>query len=104
MITTINTSNYKRVESINLNGLTFTSSYNHNYFYDKNNDELILEEADDYQTCFYYRVNINENLEVSTDYIGYTDDQYGFGIFDDDYEGYPYRNENNFVEFNSNNK
>ncbi len=98
MKTTINTSNYKRVESINLKGLTFTSSYNHNYYYDKNNDDLILEETDDYQTCFYYRVNINEDLEVRTDYLGYTEDEFGFGIFDDDYDGYPCRNENNVVE------
>lgn len=102
MKTTINTSNYKRVTSINLKGLTFTSSYNHNYFYN-NNDDLILEETDDYQTCFYYRVNINEDLEVRTDYIGYTEDKFGFGIFDDDYEGHPCRNENNVVELDSNN-
>lgn len=103
MITTINISNYKRVKSINLKGLTFTSSYNHNYFYDKDNDDLIFEITDDNQTCFYYRVNINEDLEVRTDYIGYTEDKFGFGIFDDEYEGCPCRNENNVVELNSDN-
>lgn len=102
MFTQINTSDYNRVASIILYGIEFTSSYNHNYFYNKNTDDLILEEANDDQTCYYYRVEENGHLVVEN-YLGFTDDQYGFGIFDNDYEGYPERDEHNIIILDSNN-
>ena len=100
MVTKINTSDYNRVASIILFGVEFSSSYNHNYFYNKNTGDLILEAANDDQTCFYYRVEENSHSFVKK-YLGFTEDQYGFGIFDDDYEGNPVRNENGVIELNS---
>lgn len=99
MITKINTSDYNHVKIITLNGVEFSSSYNHNYFYNKNNGDLILEETDDDQNCYYYRLEKKEDKFVSN-YLGFTQDQYGFGIFDMDYEGFPYRSEHNIVELN----
>lgn len=100
MVTQINTSNYKHVASIILFGVEFSSSYNHNYYYNKNTGDLILEEANDYQTCDYYRVEENGYSFVKK-YLGFADDQYGFGIFNNEYEGCPSRNENGVVELNS---
>lgn len=102
MLTQINTSNYNRVISITLYGTVFKSSYNHNYFYNKNTGDLILEEADDYQTCYYYRIEEN-NASINEKYLGLATDSYGFGIFDIDYEGYPERNEDNIIVLDSNN-
>lgn len=100
MITQINTSDYNHIGSILLYGVEFVSSYNHNYYYNKNTDDLILEESNDDQTCYYYRVEENEHSFIKN-YLGLTDDQYGFGIFDDDYEGCPFRNENGVIELDS---
>ena len=99
MITKINTSDYKRVESIMLHGVEFSSSYNHNYYHNENTGDLILEEANDVQTCYYYRVEVNGYSFVKN-YLGFTDDQYGYGIFDKDYEGFPYKSEHYIVELN----
>lgn len=102
MLTQINTSDYNRVTSINLHGTVFKSSYNHNYYYNKNTGDLILEAANDDQTCFYYRVEENGHSVVKN-YLGFTEDQYGFGIFDKNYEGYPERDEHNIIVLDSNN-
>lgn len=96
MITEINTSEYEHIETMTLNGIEFSSTYNHNYFYNKHNGELILVESDDDQTCNYYRIR-KVGRDFFSHYIGFSEDQYGFGIFDDNYKGYPYRN-NNIVE------
>lgn len=101
MITKINTSEYNHIQSMVIQGVEFTSSYNHNYYYNENTGDLILEEANDDQTCYYYRVEVN-GYSFENNYLGYTEDQYGFGIFDVDYEGYPNRNEYNVVELDSN--
>lgn len=100
MITQINTSEYQHVQSIVLYGVEFSSSYNHNYYYNENTCDLILEEANDDQTCYYYRVEVNGYSFVNN-YLGFTDDQYGYGIFDVDYDGYPVRNENGVIELDS---
>lgn len=100
MVTQINTSGYNRVASIILFGVEFSSSYNHNYYHNKDTGDLILEEANDDQTCYYYRVEEN-GYSFIKNYLGFTDDQYGFGIFDEDYEGCPSRNENGVVELDS---
>ena len=89
---------YNHVISIIIYGVEFLSSYNHNYYYNKNTGDLILEETNDDQTCYYYRVEVNGYSFVKN-YLGFTDDQYG--IFDDDYEGYPSRNENGVIELDS---
>ena len=100
MKTKLNTSEYSRIESIVINGVRFTSSYNHNYYYNKLNEDLILEEANDCQTCYYYRVE-NNGYSYQTMYLGLTDDEFGEGIFDKDYSGYPYRNENGEIELDN---
>jgi hypothetical protein len=100
MVTQINTSEYQHIASIILYGVEFTSSYNHNYYYNNNTSDLILEEANDDQTCYYYRVEVNGYSFVKN-YLGFTDDQYGYGIFDVDYEGCPSRNENGVIELDS---
>lgn len=100
MVTQINTSDYTHVDSIILFSVEFSSSYNHNYYYNNNTGDLILEEANDDQTCYYYRVKEN-GYSFIENYLGFTDDQYGFGIFDEDYEGCPSRNENGVVELDS---
>lgn len=100
MISQINASEYQHIQSIALYGVEFESSYNHNYYYNNNTCDLILEEANDDQTCYYYRIEVNGYSFVKN-YLGFTDDQYGYGIFDVDYEGYPTRNENGVVELDS---
>ncbi len=97
MKTLLNTSDYSRVESIVIYGVTFISIYNHNYYYNKSNEDVILEECDDDQTCYYYRIEQKGHSFVKT-YLGLTEDNYGYGIFDEDYEGYPYRNDNGEIE------
>ena len=97
MKTKLNTANYRHVESIIINKIEFASSYNHNYYYNSQNEDLILETTDDYQTSYYYRIENNGHSFVKN-YIGLSEDQYGAGIFDRDYEGYPYRNENGEIE------
>lgn len=100
MVTQINTSGYQHVKSIVLNGVEFSSSYNHNYYHNENTCDLILEEADDDQTCYYHRVEEN-NSSINEIYLGLTTDEYGYGIFDVDYDGYPVRNENGVIELDS---
>lgn len=99
--TEINTSLYIRVPSITICGTELKSCYNHNYFYNKNTGDLILEESDDDQTCYYYRIEEN-NTSIDKRYLGCTTDQYGFGIFDMDYEGFPIRDEHNIIVLVSN--
>jgi hypothetical protein len=100
MVTQINTSDYNRVVSISLYGVEFVSSYNHNYYYNNNTEDLILEAANDDQTCYYYRVEENGHSFVKN-YLGFTEDQYGFGVFDNEYDGYPGRNENGVIELDT---
>lgn len=100
MKTLLKTSDYSRVESIVICGVTFNSTYNHNYYYNKSTEDIILEETNDDQTCYYYRVEVNGYSFVKN-YLGFTDDQYGYGIFDVDYEGYPYRNNNGEIELDN---
>lgn len=99
--TEINTSLYTRVSSITICGTELKSCYNHNYFYNKNTGDLILEESDGDQTCLYYRIE-ETNTSINNKYLGLTTDQYGFGIFDMDYEGYPKRDERNIIVLDSN--
>lgn len=100
MKTLLKTSDYSRVESIVIYGVTFNSTYNHNFYYNKSTEDIILEETNDDQTCYYYRVEINGYSFVEN-YLGFTDDQYGCGIFDEDYDGYPYRNNNGEIELDN---
>ena len=93
MYTQLNTSNYRRVNSIIINGIEFISSYNHNYYYNSQDEDLILETTDDDTTCHYYRIE-NNGYSFVKNYLGLTTDVYGFGIFDNDYDGFPYKNEN----------
>lgn len=89
--TEINTSLYTRVPSITICGTELKSCYNHNYFYNKNTGDLILEE-----TKFYYRIEEN-NTSFNKKYLGRTIDRWGHGIFDKEYEGYPKRDERNII-------
>lgn len=98
MITKIHTSEYEHIKTMIFNNVEISSSYNHNYFYNKYNRDLILEEANDEQTCYYYRIKYVENEFFST-YLGMSEDPCGLGIFDANYEGIPFRN-HNIVELN----
>ena len=97
MKTKLNTSEYSRVDSMIIYGVVFESTYNHNYYYNKSTEDVILEVSDDDQTCSYYRV-LEDGHSFKKNYLGITEDEYGFGIFDKDYEGCPSRNENGEVE------
>ena len=97
MKTKINATDYSQVDSMVIYGVVFESTYNHNYYYNKSTEDVILEESDDDQTCYYYRVLIDGH-SFKKNYLGLTEDECGFGIFDKDYEGYPYRNENGEIE------
>lgn len=84
MKTKINVRNFKHVETIEKFGRTFKSFYCYNYYYDEQNDILILSESDDDMGHAYYIVD-----EIGITFIGC-----GFGvysIFDDesDYDGEP---------------
>ena len=96
----LKTTDYSRVESIVVLGVTFNSTYNHNYYYNKSNEDIILEVSDDDQTCYYYRIEQMGHSFVKT-YLGLTGDKYGYGIFDENYEGYPYRNDNGEIELDN---
>lgn len=101
MITKINTSEYEHIhQSIALYGVEFSSSLNHNYYYNNNTRDLILEESNGDQTCYYYRVEVRGYM-FDENYLGFTDDPYGYGIFDVDYDGYPVRDENYVIELDS---
>ena len=100
MKTLLNISDYSHVDSIIINLVRFTSSYNNNYFYNKLNEDLILEKSDDEQTCYYYRIEDDGHSFVKT-YLGLTEDRYGRGIFDEDYDGYPYRNDNGEIKLDN---
>jgi hypothetical protein len=58
----------------------YESSYNHNYYFSAELDDLILETCNDCDEYVYDRVTPN-----GLDPLGYTYDV--FGIFDADYEG-----------------
>lgn len=93
MYTRFNTTNYRRVGSIILNEIEFVSSYNHNYYYNSQTEDLILETTDDDITCYYYKIEFDEQSFVKN-YLGLTTDALGYGIFDDNYDGFPYKKEN----------
>lgn len=97
----IDTSEYEHVhQSIALYGVEFEPSLNHNYYYNNNTRDLILEKAIDVQTRYYYRIDINGYI-FDEYYLGFTKDQYGYGMFDVDYNGYPIRDENNIIELDT---
>lgn len=76
----VNPSLYHHVKMINRYNHCYESSYNHNYYFSVELDDLILETCNDCDEYVYDRVTRN-GLEP----LGYT---YGvFGIFDADYEG-----------------
>ena len=92
MKTKINVRNFKRVESIEKFGRTFKSFYCYNYYYDEQNDILILSECDDDMGHAYFIVD-----EIGITFIGC-----GFGVYsifddEDDYDGEPPM-ENGMVE------
>ena len=58
---------------------------------------IILEECDDDNTFYYYNVDPNTG---NTEYYGLVDSI--SGIFDDDYDGFPYINDEGIIELNSN--
>lgn len=96
----INTSEYQHFKSITFYGIKFLSSYNHNYYCNETRDDLILETADDGTTCYYYRIEIKDN-SITQNYLGLTNDQFGYGIFDKYYTGDPAQDETGVIELDS---
>lgn len=93
MVTTINTRDFSHVSEVFYNNKTHRSVYNHNY-YVSTNGEIILEECDD-DSCFSYYVIDNNSI----DFLGIAEDV--FGIFDEEYDGYPVRDLNGIIELDS---
>lgn len=90
VITKIDTKKFKSVESIEFDGKTYESFYNNNYFYNKEDNCLILEICNDERTMYYYEVTKDDLV-----YLGLVDDV--FGIFSE----YYYESIDGIVELNS---
>lgn len=95
MIHSISTNLFIHQNQINFNGEIHHSVYNYNY-YTSEDGLIILEECDDDNTFYYYNVDPNTG---DTEYYGLVDSV--FGIFDEDYDGYPGRDENGIVELDT---
>lgn len=63
-------------------------------------DDLILETTDDDTTCYYNRIEVKDN-SLTQNYLGLINDQSSYGIFDEDYTGYPARDKNGVIELDS---
>ena len=95
MIHSISTNLFIHQNQVNFNGEIHHSVYNHNY-YTSEDGLIILKECDDDNTFYYYNVDPNTG---DTEYYGLVDSV--FGIFDEDYDGYPGRDENGIVELDT---
>lgn len=79
VITKIDTKKFKYFKSIEFDGKTYESFYNNNYFYNKEDNCLILEICNDESTMYYYKVTKDDLV-----YLGLVDDV--FGIFSEYFE------------------
>ena len=61
---------YHHSQQIEVNGFVFKSSYNHNYYINSDNNDIILETCNDDNEFFYYKVIGASNLCVKTSYLG----------------------------------
>ena len=95
MIHLINANLFTHQNQVNFNGEIHYSSYNHNY-YTSRDGVIILEECDDDNTFYYYNVDPNTG---DTEYYGLVDSI--SGIFNEDYDGFPYKNDEGIIELNS---
>ena len=95
MIHLISTNVFTHQNQVRFNGEIHHSAYNHNY-YTSEEGVIILEECDDDNGFNYWWVD-SENGD--TDYIGGV--MATFGIFDEEYDGYPGRDENGIVELDT---
>lgn len=95
MIHQISTNLFSHQTKVKFNGEIHHSTYNHNY-YTSEDGLIILEECDDDNTFYYYNVDPNTG---DTEYYGLVDSE--FGIFDEDYDGYPCKNNEGIIELNS---
>ncbi len=96
MIHLIDTNLFAHQNQVNFNGEIHHSNYNHNY-YTSQGGVIILEECDDDNTFYYYNVDPNTG---NTEYYGLVDSI--TGIFDKDYDGFTYKNDEGIIELNSN--
>lgn len=78
MINRIYINHFRRVNEIVLNGITYESSYNYNYYFDDSTNTLILEESNDDMFFSYSMVDENGELEHLGNIFG------DLGIFDED--------------------
>lgn len=102
----VSVNNYRHAPSIEMNGLSVSSCYNHNYYVGINNpNDIIMEECDDDGFWMYYRVNglyeknINGTMKVIADleHIGNYVNNY-YSIFD---EGNPDMDSNGYIEIDT---
>ena len=96
MIHLISTNLFTHQNQVIVDGEIHYSVYNHNY-YTSEAGVIILEVCDDDNSFNYWWVD-SETGE--SDYIGGVDAT--FGIFDENYDGYPGRDENGIVELDTN--
>lgn len=95
MIHLIDTNLFTHQNQVNFNGEIHHSSYNHNY-YTSEEGVIILEECNDDNDYSYWWID-SEN--GNTDYIGGVVSI--FGIFDEDYDGYPNKDKNGIIELDT---
>ena len=95
MIHLVSTNLFIRQNQVNFNGETHHSVYNHNY-YTSEDDLIILEKCNDDNTFYYYNIDPNTG---NTEYYGLVDSIHG--IFDENYNGYPERDENGIIELDT---
>ena len=95
MIHLVDTNFFIHQNQVTFNGEIHHSIYNHNY-YTSEDGLIILEECDDDNTFYYYNVDPNTG---NTEYYGLVDSI--FGIFDENYDGYPVLNESGIIELDT---
>lgn len=96
MINRIYINRFHHVNEIVLNGVTYHSVYNYNYYYDDTNNVLILEESNDDMFFMYSVINEDGQSEHLGNYFG------NIGIFDEYNHDYVEENNERYVEVDTN--
>ena len=96
MVNRIYINRFHHVNEIVLNGITYNSVYNYNYYYDDTNNVLILEECNDDMFFMYSIINGDGQSDHLGNYFG------NFSIFDEYNRDYVEENSERYVEVDTN--
>ena len=96
MIHSIDTNHFAHQNQVNFCGEIHHSKHNHKY-YTSQDGLIILEESNDDNSFYYWLVDPTNG---ETEYIGSV--MSTFSMFNENYNGYPERNENGIIELDTN--